>query len=364
MVRAIAATFSYDNAVLAPVLSKLFGTPAEPIQSTITALKPGAGNPTSLGVYRISGKVSIQGEVQGFSVVVKHLADGKPLLDASDQTHWNFYKREIVFFESELADRIPKSLGYPKYLGSSLLPDQTWLFWNEDLGDLSKTTWTWSLCLKAAQIAAELNSIQVDESIPWLNRKQVQWWIDYNRENFVDLSDEILRLAGHTAEYQSYGPFLSRAQEIYNRLKSKRQVFVHGDFNLNNLVPSADQSHPIIGLDWQLCGLAAVGTDIASIFNTAFELGVIEASSAQFEEICRTYLQRYNELNELPVSLDEVRFNAAAMGYIIMMFMGYWWAQPDSKKSAEENEAALARVIQGTWKSTLFTYSKVLAELS
>ena len=364
-------TFELTEALLLPVLERELGEPSAAASWEIKALKPGAGNPTSLGVYRVWGQGKTASGDRPFSVVVKHLATGLPMMDASAPTSWNYWKREIDFFESELASQIPTSINFPKYLGGSNLPDGTVLFWNGDLGDLEKSVWSWQEVLHATTLVAELNSIDLtdERKFPWLNRDQLEGWLELKPaffEPIYPLAIECALAKPETAEaYATFGPYLNMQAELKDLLNAQRRIFVHGDFNLNNLVPRSPKVERLIALDWQLCGLAAIGSEVAALFNTSWELGVIEGSRAQLDEICSVYVDTFNSFNpDAPCSLDEVRLVVAAQGYTILSGVGFYFAQPEPQKSDAENAARIQRMIDGYSKGPFMVYSEVLRELS
>jgi thiamine kinase-like enzyme len=367
----MAVTFELTNEILKPVLEKsLKASNFEVTKFAIAALKPGAGNPTSLGVYRVTAEISMGGNFREISVVVKHLADGAPIMDASAETSWNYWRREIAFFESPLAQMIPENIGYPEYLGHSKLSDGTELFWNSDLGDLEKNVWKWSDCLYAAELVAELNSIDISlaNSLPWLNRSQLEGWLEMGEEFFAPLYPKVLGLVQKSVElsesFNKYGVYLNQHSFIIEKLHSLRQCFVHGDFNLNNLVVVKEEKEKLTALDWQLCGIAAVGTEVAAIFNTARELNVIQPEREKFEEICSVYTKRFNKLNtENLISLNEVRLAAALMGYYILNGVGFYFNQPDLNMSEEENNAKLLAMLKDFEVGPLALYAEVLHEL-
>ena len=364
-------TFELSLEMLQPVITRLFGTTTSTAKEfDVVALKPGLGNPTSLGVYRVSGTADVDGVEQPFTAVVKHLANGLPMMDASKPTHWNYWKREIEFFESALVKRIPKSLDFPRYLGQTVLPDQTALFWNEDLGDLTKTKWTWEQCLNAASLAAELNSIDASDvdDYPWLNRTQPEGWLEFREGFFVPLFPKIVECAKAKPEtaaaLEIYGPYLPEQVKINAVMHSLRQCFTHTDFNLNNLVSLVENPTALIALDWQLAGIGPIGGEVASLFNTAHETGVIQATRDKFEEICAVYRDRFNQLNpDEPIDIVQVRLAAAAVGYFILVGVGVFLAQPESENTAGQNQAKIEGLVDYFTNGPLVIYAEVLTEL-
>lgn len=364
-------TFELTAEVLTPIVRSLVDDDSAEVDSfEMKALKPGVGNPTSLGVYRVSGTAQAKGSAQSFSLVVKHLAEGNALLDASQPTHWNYFRREIVFFESEIAKRIPKSIGFPKYLGQTAFEDGTFLFWNEDLGDLTKSKFTWEWCLGAARLVAELNSIDISDADqhPWLSVGTPTGWLDFREQFFVPFYEKILEVTANDStragELASFVSYLPQQQRFVELMRTARQTFVHGDFNLNNLVMVSNREYELIALDWQLCGVAAIGSEVAPIFGTAVELGVIDGTREQFDALCAAYTDRFNQLNSKnPVELSEVRLIAAVMGFTIVTSMASFFVwpnldptQPLPRKNAEDMIDSFATGI-------LPVYAQVMNEL-
>lgn len=360
-------TFELNEELLNPVLQTHFGHPTAVGKSfSVVALKPGLGNPTSLGVYRVAGSATVDAKELSFTLVVKHLASGAPVMDTSSPLHWNYWRREIEFFESPLVELIASGIEHPSYLGKSDLPDGTVLFWNSDLGDLTKSQWSWEKCLEAAELVAQLNSISatVAEPFEWLNRTQWHGWLEMRDEYFVPYEQTVRDCAQSdpvTAKaYQNWGPFLNQQRELSEIVWNARQCFVHGDFNLNNLVPLKSQG--IIALDWQLCGVSGVGSEVASIFNTAVELGVIDGTVEQFNQITLRYTSRFNQLNPgNEISLDEVRLVAAALGYVIILGVSFYFLRTSA--DSPPSPAAVQALVDRFSSNLVMTYSTVLHQL-
>ena len=364
-------TFELTAEVLQPIVRNLLGDSNALVQSfEMKALKPGVGNPTSLGVYRVSGTAQLADQAEPFSLVVKHLARGNELMDAIEPTHWNYFKREIVFFESDVASRIPASIGYPKYHGQTEFEDGTFLFWNEDLGDLTKSSFTWQSCLTAVRLVAELNSIDISDSAkyPWLSAGTPTGWLDFREQFFVPFYEKVLEVVAtdqtRAKSFELYGKYLPQQHRFVELMNRARQTFVHGDFNLNNLVAVTDRDYDLIALDWQLCGVAAIGSEVAPIFGTAVELGVIEGTQEQFDELCLAYTQRFNELNPSnPVELSEVRLIAAVMGFTIVAAMASFFVWPNldpTKPLPRKNAEAM---LDSFTNGIMTVYAQVMNEL-
>jgi thiamine kinase-like enzyme len=290
-------------------------------------------------------------------------------MDASEETNWNYYRREIDFFESPLSALIPKSIGYPQYLGHTKLQDGTELFWNSDLGDLEKNVWTWSDCLHATELLAELNSVDYSKTdgYQWLNRSSMEGWLEFYPTFFEPLYPRFIRIISNDSRlafaFERFGKFMLEQNKLKDELRRLRQCFVHGDFNLNNLVVVSGGNTRLTALDWQQCGVNAIGSEVASIFNTASELKVIKPDLDKFNEICAIYMKRFNELNkENPVLLKDIRYAVALMGYFILLGVGLFFNQPDPAKSDAENDEKLKSLLIEFAEGPLALYAEVLHE--
>lgn len=363
-------TFEPSVLLLEPIVKNLLDETAMVESFEMHALRPGVGNPTSLGVYRVSGVANLIDKDVPFSLVVKHLADGQPFMDASQPTNWNYFKREIAFFESVVASRIPASIGYPKYLGQTALSDGTFLFWNEDLGDLTKSKWTWQSCLTAVRLVAELNSIDISDAADhnWLSEGTTSGWLDFRDRYFVPAFEVVQQVVAtdslRAEKFKPYGYLIPQQVRLRKVITDARQTFVHGDFNLNNLVMVPEREYELVALDWQLCGVSGLGTEVAPIFGTAFELGVISGTKEEFEELCAAYVEKFNELNpDNPASLNEVRLVAAAMGFSIINAISSFFVWPDFDPTKELPKENVEKMLDDLSSGIIGVYAEVLHEL-
>ncbi|MFM6963715.1 MAG: hypothetical protein ACKOWJ_05575, partial [Micrococcales bacterium] len=120
-----------------------------------------------------------------------------------------------------------------------------------------------------------------------------------------------------------------------------------------------------IALDWQLCGIAALGSEVASIYNTACELGVIEASHENFNEICELYVATFNALNpNRKCLLDDIRLTVAAQGFTILTGVGFFLANPDEASTAEQNQKKIESMVDFYSSGPTIVYAEVLQELA
>lgn len=75
-----------------------------------TQLGGNAGNPVSLGLYRIAGQGRVEGVKQEWSVVLKMIQSPARLGwvnmgEGDDPRHWNYWKREMYAYRSRAGAR-------------------------------------------------------------------------------------------------------------------------------------------------------------------------------------------------------------------------------------------------------------------
>ena len=155
--------------LLTPVVSLSVGRPiAELSEWAIEPIHGGAGD--TLGVYRVAGEVMKDGTAVPWSVILKVI--GRPER-GGELVDWNYWRREALFYQSDLVAELPRGLERPHCLGVAARPgDQLWL-WLEDI-DERIAEWTLDDYGRVAYRVAGFNSPYLcGEPIPderWLSR--------------------------------------------------------------------------------------------------------------------------------------------------------------------------------------------------
>ena len=139
--------------LLTPVVSLSVGGPiAELSEWAIEPIHGGAGD--TLGVYRVAGEVTKDGTAAPWSVILKVI--GRPER-GGELVDWNYWRREALFYQSDLVAALPRGLERPHCLGVAARPgDQLWL-WLEDI-DERITEWTLDDYGRVAYRVAGFNS--------------------------------------------------------------------------------------------------------------------------------------------------------------------------------------------------------------
>ena len=96
-----------------------------------------------MGIYRFSGNAYDQSTQEEFawSMILKAF-DGTFGICSRHKTDWNYWKREILFYESGLAEDLPRVFTAPRCFGVTKYSDEDYWVWLEDLGEQINQSWS------------------------------------------------------------------------------------------------------------------------------------------------------------------------------------------------------------------------------
>ena len=185
---AAASVQAVDIAILKPIVRKALGRDTFEIQEwSFRQLGGGIGNPVSVGLYRFEGTGQVEGETLRWSVVLKIIQSpanvGQPELGGGDdQSHWNYWKREPLLYQSGLLDALPAGMIAPRFFGMTELPgDMVWL-WLEDITDAEAGSWSLERYALTARHFGRMNGFFAAEHVrlphPWFGRGRLRTWIN------------------------------------------------------------------------------------------------------------------------------------------------------------------------------------------
>jgi hypothetical protein len=261
----------------------LLGDPfAQVIDFRTVPLAEGAGNPTSAGLWRVSGFARSGGDIVEWSLVVKAVT--LPLdtrFDHDDPRFLNYWLREIEAFRSPLLQDLPPGIQTPAYYGDVDLDltDRHALLFMEDLGSINRASWDVEAYVFAARlIAAWHRPYLAQASVPdewWLSDDVERRWVGIT-ETYFDRIAALARtgyapLAALNLETcePAMRPLLRTIYEpesLLAPLDRLPHTLGHNDANIDNLVirqgPSGQE---LVLFDIQWTGAAAVGTELAQL---------------------------------------------------------------------------------------------------
>jgi len=176
-----------DNNRLTPVVRQVVHRETLQLQDwRVTQLGGNAGNPVSLGLYRFEGNGMDGDEPVAWSVILKILQSPanvgwQNMGEGEDQTHWNYWKRELYVYQSGLLEVLPEGMAAPRCYGVEELPGNMALMWLEDIRDSMDSAWPLERYALAARHLGRLNGMFTSDhsipAIPWLSLDRNRQWV-------------------------------------------------------------------------------------------------------------------------------------------------------------------------------------------
>lgn len=252
----------------------------------VSQLAGGMGNPVSLGLYRFSGLGLDRGRPVAWSLVLKAIQSpanvGETDMgeDDSHQTHWNYWRREFLIYQSGWLETLTGGLVAPRCLGlTEQVGDLAWL-WLEEITDDYQGVWPLARYALAARHLGRFNGVHLAgqplPTFPWLSTDfHHQWLTGFARDLplFFDfrhstLWDHPFVLRRFPApEANGLRCVLAGRDQIAQALSHLPQTFCHRDAYPTNLMsrPGPDGEEQTVALDWGLAGIGPVGEDLAQL---------------------------------------------------------------------------------------------------
>jgi hypothetical protein len=333
----LTALQALDSAVLTDVLRQDQQAPdLEIISWTVAPLSTkGVINPE--GLFLFSGQARAGETIRPWSIALKILRKQEEKQEPHDLWYW---KRELSAFQAGLLEKLPGPVVAPRFYGATEYEDSAWI-WMEHIHDATGGVWTLDHYAFAARQLGRFNGAYLAgtplPSAPWFSQQQWSEGLDLEPawENpFVSryFSPEMRARIMHL--------WMER-ERFYSALVSLPKVFSHFDYNRRNLFirQRVGGEEEVVAIDWALCGIGAVGSDLYSLVGLScagFEWKpshMLELEEAVFEP----YLAGLRDVG-WDGDPDLVR-----LGYTAWMAVFFGVAAPTSTASwcTEERQAAV-----------------------
>lgn len=285
-----------------------------------TQLGGNAGNPVSLGLYRIAGQGRVEGVKQEWSVVLKMIQSPARLGwvnmgEGDDPRHWNYWKREMYAYRSGLLERLPAGLAAPRCYKIEELPGEiTWL-WLEDLHDCTARGWTLERYARTAGHLGRLNGLsELDGEQPdWLSRQRSRQWVEGLPHREAEWEHPRLLERYPPAKANPFRRMLANPEPFLERLEQMPQTISHGDTYPTNFLSRCAEAgqEQTLALDWALMGLAPAGDDLGQFVYGALARLTEWDEDILIERLFAAYLEGLRESGcRLPA--EQVRFGFTA----------------------------------------------------
>ena len=263
-----------DAAALTPLARQALGDEAAVVTHfTITPLAGGFAGVTvgGHGTFRVSGMAGSR----PWSLILKVLGRTSGT-GSNDPREWNYWKREILAYQSGLLDDLPPGIAAARCFGVVSHPRDEYWIWLEDAGALS-TAWDMAHYAHAARDLGRFNGTYLAgrpvPDRPWFTRGRVRNWLDLARPILDDLP---AHLAGRTRRHwltprtaESVAVLWRAREPMLAALDALPHCLCHHDAFPRNLFVGESNTTAI---DWQIMGTGAVGEEIMPLVAVSVQL--------------------------------------------------------------------------------------------
>jgi hypothetical protein len=221
-------------------------------------------------VYRITGTADDDGIVMPWSLILKVSQSPanlglKNMGGGSDGSHWNYWRRELLLFQTGMLDTLPPGLVAPRFYGGRELPGNVSWLWLEDIGDASEP-WTPRRYERAAYDLGRFNGAYLVRQplprVPWLSRNTARQFSAFAREMLPTIETYLPDVRRHPVIR-----FILDSDDILDELERLPLTFCHFDAGAYNLLirHGQDGSEEIVAVDWALAGIGPVGAELSQL---------------------------------------------------------------------------------------------------
>ena len=266
-----------DAAELVPVVRRALSTEmAELVTWEHRVLYGGAGMLAGKNsVHRFGGSARVGDRTLPWSAVLKLVgAPSGSTTGVGDPTHADYWRRELLAFESGLLDELPSGMAAPRCFGVDERPEGVRI-WMEEVSDTVGPQWPLRRFAIAARHLGRFNGAYLaGRPLPphtWLGRGILRARADRNTPFWTNLDDvrgSALLQRGWPGDLADRGLRLFQERHaLLDSLDRLPQTLRHGDAGRNNLLarnrPAGGEQ--TVAIDWAFLGIGPVGEEVATL---------------------------------------------------------------------------------------------------
>lgn len=276
----------------------------------------GIVNPDGLFLFRGDGREGNGWPIKTWSVVLKVLTDPGQEVDPPNLWYW---KRELLAIQSGLLADLPGPVVAPRCYGALEREGRGWI-WMEHVTAKHNGRWTPNDYAFAAEQAGRFNAAYLTgrplPDYPWLCKDHTRDWL-----GTVDISSawesEHVQRAFTTSIRERVMRLSAERERFFAALHHLPQVFSHFDYMRRNLFirERSDGKDEVVAVDWALCGIDAVGCEMATLIGSSALL--CELQPSEWRDVEAVSLDAY--LAGLCTGGCEVRPDQVRLGYTAWM---------------------------------------------
>ena len=269
-----------DQATLTPLVRRLLeNDKADVVSWHYRPVEGGLG--ASYGVYRFQGEVQTEREILDWSLILKAMG---PSTGSQDPTAGNYWKREVLVYQSGLLDDLPGDLTAPRCVGVVESPgEESWL-WLEDIIERGDTVWPLERFGLAARHLGQFNGAYLAgkpiPAVPWLATSQFRQRLAMAERGIAELPH-----LSHNPLFKDLLPdegaerslaLWAERWRLLALLERLPRSLCHRDAFRRNLIAQDDRDGraQTVAVDWAEMGVGWIGEEIVSLFATS--LGFVE----------------------------------------------------------------------------------------
>ena len=306
-----------DDQTLTPVVARALNTATITLGQWQATKIHENYNPLTEGVYRVTGTAHAGARTLPWSVILKIVRWWDMSANfssdwANDPTHFFYWKREALVFQSGILHGLQHQLAPPTCYGVlDVAGDRLWL-WLEDVQETQPGRWNLDRHILAARHFGQFNGAFAQAAAlptyPWLSQHFLRQWLAFCR---AWQSDAILGDASVWSDSAVHGvlpsnlvprilALLRDADVLLAALEALPQTLCHLDTDRRNLFSRSDhdgQAQTVV-IDWGFLGLAAVGEDLGNqVGGELFHLAVRPSEATKYADAALTaYLDGLREM--------------------------------------------------------------------
>jgi hypothetical protein len=279
-----------------PCAYALDGAAVEIVDWQCRQIHGGSGGIAEL--YRLNGSACDQRKMTPWSLILKVIRRQPDRLDPS---HWGYWKREALAYQSGLLDDLPGGLAAPRCFSVTEQPGGGSWLWLEEVSDELRVHWPLEHYGIVVRHLGRFNGPHLAEGTtecsPWLGREWLRRCIDREAQAITQLP----RLLGHPLGQRGLpgddGEALVRLwntrETFYEALSCLPQTLCHRDALRRNLFArhQQDGSDETVAIDWADVSQGAIGEEIVPLVLATLQFAEIDP--AKVAELGRIVFEGY-----------------------------------------------------------------------
>ncbi len=235
-----------------------------------------AGNPASLGSYRFDGVGVDRNEWLDWSIILKVIQSPANLGydnfgDGDAQTHWNYWKRELLLYKSGWLESLPEGIRAPKCYDVAEIPGNIGGIWLEDVKDSFSGNWPLHRYALAARHLGRLNGIYTSRrklpSFSWLCKQRTRQWLNSIPWQDFQWDHPLVWQQFPNPELDSFRSMLQDNESFLAKLDQIPKTVCHGDTYPTNFISRhlPRNQEQTVTMNWSQAGIEPIGDDLGQL---------------------------------------------------------------------------------------------------